>query len=191
MRTIWGFVRRKSALTAGHSILELGAGLGGLYGMLRRDGLASQYVGLELDEEAVAFASRMFGDGKFSHCGIEDFDSPRQFGAVLAFEVLEHLPNPSAAIAKISSLLGAHGVFIGTTPFPYAKNVLADGTHLSVLHPLNWKRLFQQAGFSTISLYPCSFPPYLWRLNPRFNVRLPVFIPWKYIVSTCAIIAVK
>ena len=94
-------------------------------------------------------------------------------------------------IEKISDLLEDGGIFIGTSPYPYKKNVLADETHNFVLHPENWKRLFLDNGFKSVETFPMSFLPSLWRINKNFNIKLPLYLPFKYFISTCLIIAKK
>ena len=88
-------------------------------------------------------------------------------------------------------LLSPGGYFCGTTPYPYYKNIVGDKTHVSVLHPENWKRLFMQQKFRSLELYPMSFFPYIWRINKRFNIRLPFYFPLHGFISTCLIIAKK
>lgn len=170
-------------------ILEIGSGLGALAKLLLDRG-CRDYQGLEMDKEIVNFTKQTIGD-YFQNSSLQDFAacSTEKFDLILAFEVLEHLDDPLSAIAQIKSLLNANGVFVGTSPFPFRKNVLADKTHLFVLHPLTWQKLFQQAGFSRVETYPMSFLPYIWRINKHFNIRLPFYLPFKYFISTTLIIA--
>jgi len=170
------------------SLLEIGSGVGGFYSAI---GKPKHYQGIELDKQAVKFSNSFFQTDKFKAISLERLDIKTQYDYVFAFEVLEHLENPTEAIQRISKLLSPGGVFIGTTPFPYKKNILADDTHVSVLHPLNWNRLFINEGFKNIRLIPMTFFPFLWRVNKRFNVRIPFYSPAPYFVSTCLIIAEK
>ena len=110
---------------------------------------------------------------------------------IVALEVLEHIENPSAVIEKIATLLKPGGVFCGTTPYPFRKNIVSDQTHISVLHPENWRRLFSSAKFKAVSISPMSFFPFLWRIHPRLNIRLPFYLSTKTVVSTCLIVARK
>lgn len=188
--TQWRIIKRNLIITPETRILEIGSGFGGVYEFLRREG-TTNYLGIELDDEIVSFANSHFKTNVFHVTSIEDLEDTRGFDLIFAFEVLEHIENPSAAIEKITSLLKPGGTFCGTTPYPYKKNVLADSTHLSVLHPLNWKRLFEQADFTSVSLRPLSFFPVLWRINKVMNLRLPIFLPFTGFISTCLIIATK
>lgn len=173
----------------GTSILEIGSGLGGLYKLLQNDGFVGKYTGLELDPEAVRFANQHFNTRVFENNDLLSYRPGQLFDVILAFEVLEHLENPALALAKIKSLFKPGGVFCATSPYPYRKNVLADKTHLYVLHPSNWQRLMDIGGFLQVKIYPMSFLPCIWRLFPKLNIRLPFFVPFKYFISTSLLVA--
>ncbi len=168
-------------------VLEIGSGFGGLYSFLEQ----KNYLGLDMDPEVVDFTNRIFKTDKFINCSLEDFSTPQNFDFIFAIEVLEHLENPMAGIIKIKDLLKKKGHFVGTTPYPFAKNIFADQTHNFVLHPENWKRLFLRAGFSRFDYYPMSFFPFLWRISRFLNPRLPLYLPFKYFISTTLIVARK
>ena len=180
-------------------VLEIGSGMGRLALLLRERGFL-RYTGLEVDADAAAFAREHFSsDGyQFVHGALEEFASGEnvgQYSGIFCFETLEHLSAPLECVGKIHTLLSRNGVFVGTTPYPFRRNIDSDETHVSVLHPLNWKRLFEQTGFSVVALKPMTFVPYLWRLHRRLNRRLnlimPVFVPMLPLVSTALIVARK
>jgi 2-polyprenyl-3-methyl-5-hydroxy-6-metoxy-1,4-benzoquinol methylase len=180
----------ESKIKSRGDILEIGSGLGGFYSLLSQED-QKHYLGLELDVDSVNFANSYFKSGAFLNKSLEEFEQRDKFDVVYAFEVLEHLNNPMVGIEKISDLLEDGGVFVGTSPYPYKKNVLADETHNFVLHPENWKRLFLDNGFKSVEIFTMSFLPSLWRINKNFNIRLPFYLPFKYFISTCLIIAKK
>jgi 2-polyprenyl-3-methyl-5-hydroxy-6-metoxy-1,4-benzoquinol methylase len=169
--------------------LEIGSGIGRLYYLLKNRGF-TKYTGLELDQAACDFTNNCFGK-YFIRKPVEEFtpDDGKLFKSIWAFEVLEHVENPTQVINKISKLLSPGGVFIGTTPYPFAKNIISDRTHISVLHPTNWQRLFKNAGFTDIYIRPMTFIPLLWRINPKLNFVLPFYLPGFKLVSTTLIIA--
>jgi len=43
-------------------------------------------------------------------------------------------------------------LFIGTKPYPFKMNDFFCQTHVSVLHPFNWKRLFEKCGFEYVNV---------------------------------------
>jgi 2-polyprenyl-3-methyl-5-hydroxy-6-metoxy-1,4-benzoquinol methylase len=186
----WRLIKREAPVPQGARVLEIGSGIGGFFAVLNRS-VVADYTGIELDQEACAFANEHFKSAVFRNVSLEELPSDELYDCIYAFEVLEHLENPSEAVEKIYSLLEPGGTFCGTTPFPFKKNVLADDTHLSVLHPKNWERLFLNAGFSTHRNYAMSFPPLIWRVSPWLNIRLPFYVPISRTIATCLIIATK
>lgn len=184
------FIESKLKIKTTNNILEIGSGFGGFYSFLSKD-TKKKYLGLELDADSANFANSYFNTEVFLNKSLEEFEVGKTFSAIYAFEVLEHLDSPIQDIEKIANLLKDGGVFIGSSPYPYEKNVLADSTHNFVLHPENWKRLFLNAGFKYVEIFPMSFFPYLWRIHKYLNVRLPFYIPFPFVISTCLIIAKK
>ncbi len=186
----WRIINQKIAITPSSEILEIGSGFGGFYGFIRDSGNQS-YTGLELDPEAAAFANRYYDTQVFKVSSIEDYNPPTTYDIIFAFEVLEHIDNPGETIAKIHKMLKPGGVFCATSPYPFKKNIDADDTHVSVLHPANWRRLFQRTGFTDISSHPMSFLPLVWRINKKANIKLPFYIPFQGFISTCLFIVQK
>lgn len=182
----WKFINSIVKIDENDKILEIGSGLGGIYKFLKNK---NKYIGIELDKEATMFTNNYFKTNCFKNISIEEFNSEDKFKYIFAIEVLEHFDDVFANIRKIYSLLENHGIFIGTSPYPYKKNVYADKTHLFVLHPENWKRLFLNAGFSKVSLYRMSFVPFLWRIGKYLNPVLPFYNPINKTIATCLIIA--
>ncbi len=189
-RTQWNFIKAHIKIKQKDKILEVGCGVGGFYYLLQEDGYKN-YSGIELDAQAVKFANSYFKSKNFRHIAVEKMKVAARYDKVFSFEVLEHVDNPTDVIKRIHSFLKKDGIFCGTSPFPYAKNVYADKTHKYVLHPKNWEKLFLEQGFKSVRLYPMSFVPYIWRFFPNLNIRLPFYIPLQYFVSTTLIIATK
>jgi cyclopropane fatty-acyl-phospholipid synthase-like methyltransferase len=185
----WNFINKHIIIEKEEKILEIGSGVGGLYAFLK--GKEIDYIGLEPDKQAMKFANSFFKKNIFHSIFLENLPIREKYNKIFAFEVLEHLENPTASINKIHQLLNTNGIFCGTTPYPYYKNIVADKTHISVLHTENWKRLFVQEGFQSVDLFPMSFVPYIWRINKQYNIRLPFYIPFNGFISTCLIIAKK
>jgi cyclopropane fatty-acyl-phospholipid synthase-like methyltransferase len=187
----WKKVANIASLDQKTTILEIGSGAGGFYSFLLDKINQKNYVGVELDNEAVLFSNKYFKSNVFQCTSFEEYHSAKKFDHIFAFEVLEHLESPIGSLQKMHRMLKTDGTFIGTTPYPFEKNVLADKTHLFVLHPKNWERLFLNAGFSNVSLYPMSFLPTLWRIDKHLNFRIPFYIPFPKMIATCLIVAKK
>lgn len=97
---------------AGRS-LEIGAAHGGFVAML--EGVGFEAAGVELSAEICAFARRAFG--VTMHTGpIEDLDLEPGFDAVIAMDVLEHLPDPCSTFDRAVSWLADDGVVLVQTP---------------------------------------------------------------------------
>lgn len=181
------FIKSLVKIKPASKVLEIGSGFGGLYNYLQCD----DYTGIDMDKEVIDFTNNFFNTDKFINTSLEDFAPDNKYDFIFAIEVLEHFSDPLFNIAKIKNLLNNGGMFIGTTPFPYKKNIDADITHNFVLHPENWKRLFLNEHFSDFRYYPMSFLPFVWRLNKNLNVRFPFYIHFKHFISTSLIIAKK
>ncbi|MEO5499664.1 MAG: class I SAM-dependent methyltransferase [Candidatus Saccharimonadales bacterium] len=186
----WRIIRKRVPVNKSTRVLEIGSGFGGLYSFLLEEGV-KDYTGVELDKGIVDFSNNYFKTTSFKNVAIENFDSKKKFDVIFAFEVLEHIENPSEVIETIGKLLKPNGVFCGTSPYPYKKNIKADLTHVSVLHPLNWERLFINKGFKVSYMRPMSFVPVLWRYSSRLNFAVPVYVPFRSVISTCLMVMKK
>jgi len=175
-------------------VLEIGSGMGRLALLLNEAGF-SDYTGLEIDSEALKFSQNLGLESfKFINQEIKYFakqNSEKRFSIVFCFETLEHLELPIQDLMAIHSLTKEGGLFICTTPYPFKKNIVSDETHLFVLHPINWKRLFEKCGFEDVIVTAMTFLPYMWRINKKWNFIIPFYIPGMKLFSTSLIIARK
>ena len=175
-------------------VLEIGSGMGRLALLLNEAGF-SDYTGLEINSEALKFSQNLGLESfKFINQEIKYFakqNSEKRFSIVFCFETLEHLELPIQDLMAIHSLTKEGGLFIGTTPYPFKKNIVSDETHLFVLHPINWKRLFEKCGFEDVIVTAMTFLPYMWRINKKWNFIIPFYIPGMKLFSTSLIIARK
>ena len=114
----------------------------------------------------------------------------RKFDVIFNFEVIEHLGYPEKAIKNMRRMLKKDGVLICSTPYPYAY-VYFDRTHINVRHPLDWKRIFTNAGFKHIQYKQVGFVPFLYRYSKYLHIRLPFGLPTRYINSPVFIYAQK
>ena len=83
------------------------------------------------------------------------------FDAVVAFNILEHLPTPQPAVDNIQHALAPGGVLVGSVPLnagPVGKvhtaitNVF-DQTHCSTLLPKEWRAVFRRGGFRKVQFF--------------------------------------
>ena len=122
-----------SQLHANPAILDLGCGSGWFASALDRCGF--RVTGGDRDETALQRARRHRPEMDFVHLDVELPPHPallRRFDAVVAIDLLDHLPRPGAAIATALAALKPGGLFIASVPHHgYAKNlVLAVGGRL-------------------------------------------------------------
>lgn len=170
-------------------IFEIGSAVGSVAHLLYERG--HDVTGSDISGLMVKTAQALCRPIPFVHCDVQkNIPGTKRYDAVLGFEVLEHVYDLPRALANIRKSLLPGGYFIGTSPYPYKKNYL-DRTHVNVMYPEDWKRMFMNAGFRMVQVTPMAFFPFFWRLGKYANPVLPFYIPWPFFVSTALIIAQK
>lgn len=150
--------RLRKLLPHGARVLEVGARSGEL-GLLLRDHFS--YTGIELDA-ASARAARGAGLEVF-RASLTDFVSlAGPYDAVLMFDVIEHLPNPHDAVAKIRELVRPGGHLVLSTPDTESVTALALGrrwsAHKVPEHIVLYSRsalveMLENAGFEIVTAH--------------------------------------
>ena len=139
-------------------LLEIGPGTGEFLQLAAR---TFDVEGIEISADAVK-AVQPGLRGAIRVGNIEHAPLPRHhYQIVTAFNVLEHLHNPQAAVAKVRQALATGGCFVGSMPhnagtvgrlYTQISNFF-DRTHCSTLPPEQWRAVFQQAGFTEIVFF--------------------------------------
>jgi 2-polyprenyl-3-methyl-5-hydroxy-6-metoxy-1,4-benzoquinol methylase len=142
----------------GGELLEIGCGLGKF---LELAVTHFEVHGLDISPYAVAHSQRALG-ARVKQGNIEEEPLPQAYyDAIVAFNILEHLKQPSRTINNVYASLKEEGVFFGSVPnnsgpvgslYTAITNLL-DKTHCSTYAPRYWRMLFQQVGFSSLSLF--------------------------------------
>lgn len=168
-------------------MFEIGSGMGGVLTQLSARGVS--ITGSDISRKAIETYREKHPSTPYILYDLENKQTfKKQYDRVLAFEVLEHVHMPSVAIHNIKKLLKRGGYFVGTTPYPY-EHVRTMPTHIHVHKPAYWESKFLAQGFETVNTYPMSLPPYLWRIHPKLNIVLPLYVPFRYWIATTLIIA--
>jgi len=150
----------------GKKIFEVGSGIGAIVSIYSERGF--ECIRSDISTYILERAKKLNPHITFIFCDIaEGIEINDTFDYILGFEVLEHLTRLDKVISNIHSKLRNGGYFIGSTPYPFPKNML-NPTHVSVKYPIEWKNLFEQQGFD-VSIKPMSFLPFLydWLKNKR------------------------
>ena len=152
-------IRRAWRLTEGvTSVLEVGAGEGA---MGVRLAAIADYTGLEPDPLAFAEARRrLAGRGAILNGDLGVLDPALRFDLVCAFEVLEHLPEPAAALDEWRGRLRPGGWLLVTVPAGERHFGAADRRvgHFRRFEPAGLRRLLEGAGLELLILERFGFP---------------------------------
>lgn len=92
------------------SVLDAGCGEGFVTGYLKRRDPSLELTGLDVDEEAVAYARSRFGDEACFETG-SIYDLPyadARFDVTLCSEVIEHLDRPGEAVRELRRVARSH-----------------------------------------------------------------------------------
>jgi SAM-dependent methyltransferase len=116
-RFCWA-VRQLRHLKRKARILDVGCGEGALLWAARQMGFEPH--GCDLAEPAVALARQLAGASNVHVGTIDDLAyPPASFDALIALEVVEHVPNPRAFLERAASLLAPDGTLLLTLPNRY------------------------------------------------------------------------
>ena len=101
----------------GKRVLDAGCGVG--YGSAFLGEAASSVVGVDVSGEAIDYARARYGGGnvEFAVGDLQRLErGDAEFDAVVAFEVIEHLPQPERFVAEARRVLKPDGVLVVSTP---------------------------------------------------------------------------
>lgn len=168
-------------------VLEVGCAIGGIASIFQKRN--SEAYAVDISRYAIKNAKKLSPDVNFYVCDIQKgIPIKKKFDFVFAFEVLEHLKNPSAGLKNIKKIISDNGLLIVTTPYPFKKYIDIN-THVSVFKPEEWVILMKKAGFNKVKFQPVTFLPFLYRLNPRLSIILPFNSNLPFVNSTVFYVA--
>lgn len=110
--------RYAEGFTRGKRVLDFGAGSG--YGTSMIAASATKVIGVDVAEDAVAFANARYASDNLSfqqvHSGEALPFADASFDVVLSFQVFEHVEHEQQYLAEISRVLDEGGILILVTP---------------------------------------------------------------------------
>jgi 2-polyprenyl-3-methyl-5-hydroxy-6-metoxy-1,4-benzoquinol methylase len=166
-------------------VLEVGCGTGATRAWARTQGKGRRWVGIELDPEAAEQARHELDEvicADVERLSVEQFEG--EFDALLMSEVLEHLVDPWAALARLVRCVKHGGQVLASSPnashwrvvgqlaagrFDYTPSGVMDRTHLRWFTPLTYREMFEAAGVEVIHVGPLSPPGLAGRLLAQLS----------------------
>src|SRR3989344_7486773 len=188
-------------------LLEIGCARGVFLDMARSAGYKVQ--GIEANPYASKYAHKFFN----LQVTTTKFESVKKnfgkFDIIVAYDVIEHVPNPSGFIKKITTFLKPGGLVVIGTPnsssllykiaektalvsksrivYPLIRFYGRGVEHLSIFNPENLKRLLTLNKFRVIKLYGYSIPlKNMVRVNGIYRIALTLLARPSYEFVTIA-----
>lgn len=105
-----------AGLPALGNLLEIGCGAG--FSAEYLSGRYERYLGLDYSAELIAAARECHTrpEVRFEHADVEQFATEERFDTILMIGVLHHIPDPSAALARLGAWLSPGGRIIVNEP---------------------------------------------------------------------------
>jgi SAM-dependent methyltransferase len=168
-------------------VLELGCGSGATGALALSEGKAGVWIGIERQGAAAEAARAALSEVIVGDVDGLDIPHPEaSFDLLVMGEVLEHLPDPEATLARLVRFLKPGGRALASTPniahwrivsrlvagrFDYEAEGVMDRTHLKWFTPASLKRAFEQAGLTEVSVGPLGWKPRSLALTRPLPVR--------------------
>lgn len=169
--------RARTALAelGGGPLLDVGCGLGRYVAEAARAGRTA--LGADVSAASLAVARKLLAaeglDATLILASAEALPFPdRAFGAIVATDLLEHLPDPARAVAEISRVLAPGGRWLGATPNRYS---LTPEPHVGLWGlgwiPRSWavERVRRKFGADYSTIRPFSLGRLERLLDERFD----------------------
>lgn len=140
----------------GREILDMGCGAG--YGSYLMSGAARGVTGVDLSEEAVAYAAGHYQVPNLRYGTADVTSLPYRdgtFEAIVSFEVIEHIPEPERQVVEAKRVLADDGLFIVSTPdkHTYAnERVASNPHHLKEMYVPEFREMLERH-FEHVQLY--------------------------------------
>lgn len=180
-RLVKDILQKEAFIQPGHSYLDFGCGTGSLFPAFA----GAQYLGIDIDGEAVDYARRRFGEQYFRVLDVRQVTKvARTFDGVFIMGVIHHLSDADTlqALKKVSQLISpkGHVLVIELIPALSRKNLLGrllraldQGRFIreSAGYALLFEELFHIEKAYTVSRFPLDYGVFL--LRPRRPLEEP------------------
>lgn len=157
-------------------VLDVGCGAGALGKVLKEERGVEVMCGVEFIEEAYHRARGVLDQVLLGN--IEEMDLPWEdgyFDCIICADVLEHLVDPSAVLAKLNRVLSPQGLIIISVPnarffdvvqmlsygsWTYCEQGILDATHLRFFTRIDLRTMIEQGGMEAADILPLNqWPP--------------------------------
>lgn len=143
------------------SLLDVGAGPGGVGKVMRNRGFAGRIVAIEPVAGRIAPNAEYYNE--IHTCHIENFQTEQSFDVIMLADVLEHLHDPWQALNSLRHLLSPTGLLLVQVPnvmhpdfllnfvcgdAQYVSAGICDITHIRWFNRLSIIRSIQEAGYT-------------------------------------------
>ena len=139
---------------AGRDVLDAGCGTG--YGSALLARAARRVVGVDVSEDAIAYAKQRYGTSGVEFLTADVTQLPladASFDVVCSFETIEHLEEPALLVAECARLLRPHGVLLVSTPrVDVTTRTPRNPFHRVELAAADFAELLERR-FGTVTLY--------------------------------------
>lgn len=154
-------------------LLEIGAAAGGFLTWCRKDGWDT--YGVELSGPSSQFAREQQGLNVFTGTILDAKYPDNFFDVVVAWQTLEHVPNPREVVTEVFRILRPEGFFVLSVPcwtglsIRFLKNNYryVGKDHLFYFSPKNMERMLGDVGFYRVSTRTGGFNPIVWYQDVR------------------------
>jgi O-antigen biosynthesis protein len=138
----------------GREVLDVACGAG--YGSAALADFAQSVVGVDRDEDAIAYAAERYARPNVRFEVVDAQSLPydaRSFDTVCSFETIEHLDRPEALVREAARVLRPDGTWLVSTPqAPETTHTPANPYHRVEFARDDFVRLLEQ-GFADVELY--------------------------------------
>lgn len=143
------------------SLLDVGAGPGGVGKVMRNRGFTGRIVAIEPVADRIAPNAEFYNE--IHTCHIENYQTEQRFDVIMLADVLEHLHDPWQALKSLRHLLSPTGLLLVQVPnvmhpdfllnfvcgdAQYVSAGICDITHIRWFNRLSIIRSIQEAGYT-------------------------------------------